>query len=89
MTALDSMTLARKRGISPALLHPLLSLLKDSPQGPFELSVNIGCSAANVTGMVRNLQLQGWVTKTRHPHDHRMWEIRPTERAVETFADFV
>jgi DNA-binding MarR family transcriptional regulator len=83
MTALQALTHARKHGITPAALHPLLALVEDSPLGPSELSRRIGSSRANMTGLIDRLVRDGWIERTENKQDRRQFVLIPTERAFE------
>lgn len=85
MTPLETFRLARKNGISSACLHPLLELLDDSPQTPSVLATNVGISNASITGLCDSLEEGGWITRTPHTLDRRMWTILPTEKAFNLF----
>lgn len=86
MTILDTFALGRKHGISGACLHPLLLLIEDSPNTPFRLAQDMGCSPGNVTQLLDRLEDNGWVTRTRNALDRRQWFVTPTERAFEIFS---
>lgn len=85
MTALETLNLGRRNGISAACLHPLLILIEDSPQTPTVLAANVGCSTAAITGLCDSLAKGGWITRTPHTQDRRMWLMLPTEKAYELF----
>jgi DNA-binding MarR family transcriptional regulator len=89
MTILDTFALGRQHGVSGACLHPLLLLIEDSPSTPFRLAQDIGCTPANVTGLLDRLEDKGWVTRNRDRRDRRQCFVTPTERAFEVFSQTI
>ena len=89
MTALQSLTLARRHGVSPAGLHVLLIAIDDSPITPTRIADATGLSCAATTGTCDRLARDGWVTRHNNPHDRRSWHVTPTERAFEVFSEML
>lgn len=85
MTALQSLTQARRHNVSPSMLHVLLVAIDDSPITPTRLADAAGISTAAVTGTCDVLARDGWIERCNNPHDRRSWLITPTEKAFEIF----
>jgi len=66
-------------GLSRARGHMMLQLL-DAPEGrtPAQLAERLGATPANVTGLLRSLQGEGWIRRERIAGDRRSQRIRLT-----------
>jgi len=67
------------QGLSRARGHLMLQLL-DAPGGrtPAQLADRLGATPANVTGLLRSLQGEGWIRRERIAGDRRSQRIRLT-----------
>lgn len=86
MNALDTLTLGRCHGVSPAAMHALLAILSDPPMKPSVIAKLTGMTAAAITGSMDRLHECGMIERPPYGHDRRVRLATPTERAFELFA---
>lgn len=86
MTALETLAIAARHGISSACLHPLLVLVDDSPLTPTVIAERSLTTPSNISGLLKRLEQQGWVVSERNPLNRRSQLVTPTTKAFELFA---
>jgi DNA-binding MarR family transcriptional regulator len=86
MNILDTLTHARRMGISPSGLHALLAVIDDSPALPSVIAERTGTSCSNVTGVLDLLERDGWIERRPYGKDRRKRPVIATEKACETFS---
>lgn len=89
MTALETLSLARRNGISPSLLHPLLAILSDPPMKPTDIAAICGVGAAAITPLIEGLVQRGMIQRSGNRNDRRVSLLIPTEKAFELFAPII
>lgn len=74
----------RPEGLSTAGFRVLFTVWVFDSLEPRQIAALSGVSRAAVTGVVRTLERDGYVTRSRVAHDKRLWSITPTDagRAV-------
>ena len=89
MNALQTLSHARRHGVSPSNLHPLLALMSDPPMGPGEIAEICGVTPGAVTQLIDNLRKLELVEDATTPYDRRKKRITPTEKAFGIFAPII
>lgn len=88
MTTLETLTLGRKNGLTPAAMHSLLAILSDPPMRPSRIAEITGMTTASVTGSIDRLERCGMVERMATPRgDRRTKPISPSKIAFELFAN--
>ncbi len=85
MTIIEAFHIAKKHGVTAAMLHPLLLLIDDSPLTPSELAKRTQTSTANMTGMLCRMEAGGWIIRELDAEDRRKFILTPTEKAFDIF----
>lgn len=78
----------REKGvkITPAHATILFLLETTSPQTMSELSQVLHLDNSTVTGLIDRLEKSGFVARTAHPGDRRIWEISITPKGIKEIA---
>ena len=89
MNALQTITLGRRHGVSPSLLHALLAVISDPPMTPTDIARTCGVSTAAVTGAVDKLESLGMLERVIGDADRRVRKVLPTYKAFRLFEQVV
>ncbi len=80
--------IAAQAGLKPRDLDLLDVIDRDGPCTPKHLSRRTGLRAATLTGMLARLEAEGWIDRSRDPHDGRSTQLRATPRSEELRAAY-
>lgn len=75
-------------GLKPRDLDLLDVIDRDGPCTPKHLSHRAGLRAATLTGMLVRLEAEGWINRSRDPHDGRSTRLSSTPRIEELRAAY-
>lgn len=70
---------ARCHGLTPSLIHLLLTLIQRGPLRMIELSCRLGRSPSNLTPLTRQLEERGLITRSRDMRDGRSIQLEATD----------
>lgn len=87
MNIFTTFATARRNGITPSSLHGLITILHQPGITAMRLSEALGCSTANITGLVDKLERDGWVERVRAKNDRRKVFLMPSTKAAEAFQE--
>ncbi len=80
--------IALHAGLKPRDLDLLDVIDRDGPCTPTHLSHRAGLGAATLTGMLARLEAEGWINRSRDPHDGRSTRLTSTPRIEELRAAY-
>ncbi len=80
--------IAAQAGLKPRDLDLLDVIDRDGPSTPKQLSRRAGLRAATLTGMLARLEAEGWIDRSRDPHDGRSRQVSATPRIEEIRAAY-
>ncbi len=80
---------AKGLDVTPAQARALMALFQArEPLTQQQLSLRLGCTEASLVRVVRGLREGGWILRSPHPSDGRMYLLSPTEVARDRLPDF-
>lgn len=80
--------IAAQARLKPRDLDLLDVIDRDGPCTPKHLGHRAGLRAATLTGMLVRLEADGWITRSRDPHDGRSTQLSTTPRIEELRAAY-
>lgn len=89
MNALQTISLGRRNGVTPSMLHALLAVMSNPPMTPTDIARTCGVSTAAVTGVVDKLETAGMLERVSGDADRRVRKVLPTYKAFRMFEQVV
>nr|2A61_A Chain A, transcriptional regulator Tm0710 [Thermotoga maritima]2A61_B Chain B, transcriptional regulator Tm0710 [Thermotoga maritima]2A61_C Chain C, transcriptional regulator Tm0710 [Thermotoga maritima]2A61_D Chain D, transcriptional regulator Tm0710 [Thermotoga maritima] len=83
MVKVEGRKVLRDFGITPAQFDILQKIYFEGPKRPGELSVLLGVAKSTVTGLVKRLEADGYLTRTPDPADRRAYFLVITRKGEE------